>query len=250
MARPLPGDDAEAMRIFACMPWFDESPRWLASAVAGFAKLCDHVIAVDGAYFVYPEGRPASGGDQAETIISAARTAGIGCTVHVPQGVWMGNETEKRSCYAKIANALGTPYEDWLLVLDADEEVSEVSPLARFDLEQTDLDAAEIGMWTTDELRTWFGPSRRLYRLLPEMAYGPTHFSLHGRGHSGEPVWLNGLGEKYGEPLGDALSMVTQIRVEHKHHLRSETRAEKADVVGLLRPEFEPWPEPAETVKV
>jgi hypothetical protein len=226
------------------MVWFDEHPRWLAASVASFAKLCDHVIAVDGAYFAYPEGRPASGGEQAEAIIAAARTAGIGCTVHVPQGVWMGNETEKRTCYAKIANALGTPYEDWMLVLDADEEISEVSPLARFDLEATDLDAAEIGMWTTDELRSWFGPTRRLYRILPDMAYGPTHFSLHGTGENGDRVCLYGLGEKYGETMGDSLSMVTTIRVEHKHHLRSETRQEKADVVMRTRPLFEPWPEP------
>lgn len=223
------------------MIWFDEDPRWLAASVAAFAKLCDHVIAVDGAYFAYPEGRPASGGDQAESIISAARSAGIGCTVHVPQTVWMGNEPEKRSCYTKIACALGTPYEDWLLVLDGDEEVSWVSPLARADLEATELDAAEIGMWTTDEMRSWFGPSRRLYRLLPEMKYGPTHFSLSGRGQDGSTVWSNGLGVKYGEPLGDALSMVTEIRVEHKHHLRPETRTEKADEFNLLRPILEPW---------
>lgn len=234
------------MKVFGCLSWFDEEPRWLTASVAAFAKLCDHVIAVDGAFFVYPEGRPASGGDQAETILAAARAAGIGCTVHVPQGVWMGNEVEKRSCYAKLANALGTPYEDWLLVLDADEEISEVSPLARNDLETTDLDAAEVGMWTTDELRSWFGPTRRLYRLLPEMEYVGTHFSLRGTGLDGETVWLNGLGPRYGQTLGDALSMVTTIRVEHKHHLRSESRAEKADTKAKMIPLVEKWPEPVD----
>ena len=229
------------MKIWGCLAWFDEDPRWLAASTAAFAKLCDHVIAVDGAYYAYPEGRPASGGDQAEAIVAAARTAGIGCTVHVPKTVWMGNEPEKRSCYTKLANALGTPYEDWLLVLDADEEVSEVSPLARYDLEATDLDAAELGMWTTDELRSWFGPSRRLYRLLPEMEYGPTHFSLSGLGRDGDRVFVNGLGLKYGEPLGPALDMVQAVRVEHKHHLRPETRTEKANVFNALRPILEPW---------
>jgi hypothetical protein len=225
------------------MAWFDEDPCWLAASVAAFAKICDHVIAVDGAYFVYPERRAASGGDQAETITAAARAAGVGVTVHVPQTVWMGNEVEKRTCYARIANALGTPYEDWLLVLDADEEISEVSPLARADLENTDLDAAEVGMWTTDELRSWFGPSRRLYRMLPDMRYGPTHFSLQGVGRSGEPVWLNGLGPRYGQPMGEALSMVQQIRVEHKHHLRTGPRAEKAEHKAKMIPLVEPWPE-------
>jgi hypothetical protein len=76
------------------------------------------------------------------------------------------------------------------------------------------------------------------------MAYGPTHFSLHGTGENGDRVCLYGLGEKYGETMGDSLSMVTTIRVEHKHHLRSETRQEKADVVMRTRPLFEPWPEP------
>ena len=133
-----------------------------------------------------------------------------------------------------------------MLTLDADEEISSVSPLARADLEGTDLDAAEIGMWTTDELRSWYGPTRRLYRVLPEMEYVSTHFSLRGRGLSGEPVWLNGRGERFDEPVGDALSMISQIRVEHKHHLRSESRAEKADVVMTLRHVFEPWPELAE----
>ena len=223
------------------MSWFDEDPRWLTASVTAFAKLCDHVIAVDGAFFAYPEARPASGGDQAESIVAAARAAGIGLTIHVPQTVWMGNEPAKRSCYARLVNALATPYEDWMLVLDADEEVSWVSPLARRDLEKTDLDAAEVGIWTTDEIRSWFGPARRLYRVLPEMEYGPTHFSLSGRGEDGETVWLNGLGPKYGEPLGDALRMVTEIKVEHKHHLRTESRARKADEFNVLRPQLEPW---------
>jgi hypothetical protein len=46
--------------------------------------------------------------------------------------------------------------------------------------------------------------------------------------------------------MGDALSMVQAIRVEHKHHLRGEVRQEKADVVGRLRPVFELWPDKVE----
>lgn len=229
------------MRVFGCMIWFDENPQWLAANIAGMAKLCDHIVAVDGGYFAYPEARPASGGDQAEAIVGAARTVGVGLTLVVPGEVWMGNEPAKRTAYCQIVNALATPYEDWMLVLDADEEVSEVSPLARHDLEATDLDAAELGMWTTDELRTWFGPSRRLYRVLPDMAYGPTHFSLSGKGRDGEVVWLNGLGPKYGEQTGPALDVVQAVRVEHKHHLRPESRTAKADMFNALRPILEPW---------
>jgi hypothetical protein len=216
----------------------------LAATVASFAKLCDHVVAVDGAFFAYPEGRAASGGEQGESIQAAARAAGLGLTLHVPQTVWMGNEPQKRSCYAKLVNALATPYVDWMLVLDGDEELSEVSPLARRDLEATDLNAAQAGFWTTDELRTWYGPTRRLYRVLPEMSYGDSHYSLSGyRENVHKKVWLDGRGAQYGEPLEPALDMTTQIRVEHKHHLRRKERTDKADVFMNLRPSLEPWVE-------
>lgn len=231
------------MRIFGCLIWFDEDPRWLAATVASFAKIADHVIAVDGAFFAYPEGRAASGGEQGEAIQAAARVAGIGCTLHVPETVWMGNEPQKRSCYARLVNALATPYEDWMLVLDGDEEISSVSPLARKDLEATDANAAMIGFWTTDELRSWFGPTRRLYRVLPELEYGPTHYSLNGRAENGNYVWLDGRGPLYGEPLEDAVDLTSQIRVEHKHHLRPASRAAKAVVFNEMRPELEPWVE-------
>jgi hypothetical protein len=229
------------VRVFGCLIWFDEDPRWLAATVASFAKLCDHVVAVDGAFFAYPEGRPASGGEQGESIQAAARAAGLGLTLHVPQTVWMGNEPQKRSCYARLVNALATPYVDWMLVLDGDEELSEVSPLARRDLEETELNAAQAGFWTTDELRTWYGPTRRLYRVLPEMSYGDSHYSLSGISDESRRVWLDGRGVDYGEPLESALDMTTQIRVEHKHHLRRKERTEKADVFMNLRPSLEPW---------
>jgi hypothetical protein len=231
------------VRVFGCLIWFDEDPRWLASTVASFAKLCDHVVAVDGAFFAYPEGRPASGGEQGESIQAAARAAGLALTLHVPQTVWMGNEPQKRSCYARLVNALATPYVDWMLVLDGDEELSEVSPLARRDLEQTELNAAQIGFWTTDELRSWYGPTRRLYRVLPEMSYGDSHYSLSGISDESRRVWLDGRGVQYGEPLEEALDMTTQIRVEHKHHLRRKERTDKADVFMNLRPSLEPWVE-------
>jgi hypothetical protein len=237
------------VRIFGCLIWFDEDPRWLAATVASFAKIADHVVAVDGAFFAYPEGRPASGGEQGEAIQAAARAAGLGCTLHVPQTVWMGNEPEKRTAYTRIVNALGTPYEDWMLVLDGDEEISQVSPLARADLAGTALNAAQIGFWTTDELRSWFGPTRRLYRVLHRMEYGPTHYSLrgwtHGRVGTSGRVWLDGRGPAYGEPLEDALDMTSQIRVEHKHHLRAAPRTAKADAFNQLRPDLEPWVEVA-----
>jgi hypothetical protein len=230
------------VRVFACLSWFDESPRWLAATVASCARFCDHVIAVDGAYLLYPGGRASSGGEQAETIHATATAYGMGCTVHTPATVWGGNEVAKRNAYVGIADVLGTLYEDWLFVIDADEVVSDVSPLWRADLEAAEEDVAEVGYWSTDELRNWVGPSRRLYRLLPQLRYGPTHFTVRGWSQHRE-VFLNGRGSEYSESMVDALNLTSQIRVEHKHSLRDAVRNEAAVQYGLIRDEhdIEAW---------
>lgn len=230
------------MKIYACLAWFDESPRWLAATVASCARFCDHVIAVDGAYLHYPEGRSSSGGDQAETIHATAVAHGMGCTLLTPQTVWMGNEVEKRNAYVQAALAIGSTYADWLFVIDSDEVVTEVSPLTRSDLEATAEDVASVGYWSTDILRSWTGPSLRLYRLLPWLEYGPTHFTVRGWSKY-RWVFLNGRGSEYGETLADAADLTAQVRVEHKHHLREQARQERAGIYNSARLELElePW---------
>jgi hypothetical protein len=226
------------VRIFACLAWFDESPRWLAATVASCARLCDHVIAVDGAYLLYPGGRRSSGGEQAETVHATAVANGMGCTVHTPASVWQGNEVEKRNAYVAIARELGVYYDDWLFVIDADEVVSEVSSLARRDLESAQADVASVGYWSTDDLRNWVGPSRRLYRLLPQLRYGPTHFTVQGWSMFRQ-VFLNGRGSEFGEPLEDACDLTVQVRVEHKHSLRDAARDASAREWARMRDEHD-----------
>lgn len=213
------------MRIHACVAWFDEDPRWLAATVASLAKIADHVVAVDGAYFLYPQGRASSGGEQAETVVSVCASLGLACTLHIPDGVWMGNEVEKRNAYVRLAAGFGTVGEDWLLVIDSDEVVSFASPLTRRDLEETSLHVAEIGYWSTDEIRNWAGRSRRFYRLLDGLKYGPTHFTVQGVDPDmNTTIFVNGRGESYGEPLEAALDLSSQVRVEHKHSQRATVR--------------------------
>lgn len=221
----------------------------MAATVASCARFCDHVIAVDGAYFLYPDRRASSGGDQAETIHAVATANGMGCTIHVPADPWLENEIGKRNAYCRLALAIGTPHEDWLFALDSDEVISEVSPLARADLAETELNAANVGFWTTDELRSWFGPTRRLYRMLEDIRYGPSHYTIRGTDRSGDEVFVNGRGvthgARYGEIPGAALDLTTQVRVEHKHHLRPEPRGRKATEYNemALRMGIEPWVE-------
>jgi hypothetical protein len=212
------------VKVWACLSWYDENPRWLAQTVASLAGFADHVIAVDGAYALYPGGRRSSGGEQAETIQAVAAQSGLGCTIHVPQTTWQGNEVEKRNAYLRIAGALGTVDEDWLFVIDADEVLTDVSPMARADVQASEALSGEVDRWTTDEMRCDYGRVPRLYRLLEHMEYGPTHFTLGGDLATGERVFLYGRGSAFDEEFVTPDDFTSQLRMEHKHHLRAMTR--------------------------
>src|SRR6266498_1360247 len=57
------------LKIIAILSWFDESPSWLSACVASLARAgCSHLVAVDGAYRLYPDGRPHSGIAQQDAI--------------------------------------------------------------------------------------------------------------------------------------------------------------------------------------
>src|SRR6266498_603798 len=64
----------EVVRIYGLLSWYDERQDWLAAAVTSAAKLCDGIIAVDGAYALFPDSlrHPTSGAEQAATILETA----------------------------------------------------------------------------------------------------------------------------------------------------------------------------------
>ena len=70
------------MRVVGCLIWYDEQPSVLATAVAGFTRVCDTIVAVDGAFALYPQARPRSAPEQAETVRSVCESAGVGCVVY------------------------------------------------------------------------------------------------------------------------------------------------------------------------
>jgi hypothetical protein len=232
------------VKIHALLIWYDEQPRQLASCVAGIARLADHLVAVDGAFYRYPQGRPHSGGSQATTIYETAVAAGMAVTLHSPATVWHGDEPAKRNHSLDLARAQATEMEDWLLVLDSDETVTWVSELARKDLEETDSHAADVQFHVTESNpHDWQGRTRRLYRLLPGLRYTTTHFTMAGYDPDlGEQVFVNGRGGEYGEPFQDALDLTAQVHVEHRHGLRTPERDRAAAEFMQLRHFTEPWP--------
>jgi hypothetical protein len=48
------------MSVVGLISWWDESPTWLAASITSLGRFCDHVVALDGRYALYPDrARPA-----------------------------------------------------------------------------------------------------------------------------------------------------------------------------------------------
>ena len=226
------------MRVVGLLSWYDEAPSWLAATVASAAKLCDHVVAVDGAYGLYPAGRARSEPMQAETILRTCDALDIGCTIIRPREVWRENEVQKRTHAFAACRPEVTPGEDWIIVLDADDVMVTVPADARMRLELTDLDVAEI---TLVERETWVGDEtpgpgqmldlpprtsqvqRRIFRAADEITVVGAHFCYFAR--TGEKTsWYWGTND---HGLTDAMPL-HGIEVEHRSRHRDLNRRQAA----------------------
>lgn len=155
------------MLITLITSWYDEQPDWLYGLVASVNGICSHVVAVDGAYALYPYGRGRSAPEQAAAITQAARDNDLGLTLYEPGWPWVGNECEKRNMMFRLA-AVTEP--DWMLILDGDERVL-ASPINLHDLlESTDAPAVDVCHALTDRPQ---GRCRKLYR--PPLRVGTFH---------------------------------------------------------------------------
>lgn len=213
------------MRVVGLLSWYEEPASWLAETVASAARLCDHIIAVDGPYAQFPGAlrKPASGSEQADVIAHAAAGAGIGCTIHTPRAPWWGGEVEKRDWMFRTAELITTDA-DWLLVIDADEVLSTVPPDTRDLLTQTDLDVAELRIWDRDGSEIL---DRRLLRALRGLQVEGAHYvwTAPGKVLRGNQT-LQELAPA--APLWD-------VRMEHRYRHRAQDRqADKRDYYAKL----------------
>lgn len=233
------------MKVIAALSWFEESPIWLSSLVSSTVGLVDHFVAVDGAYFLYPDSikHPVSGPEQAEAIIQTAKALGMGATVHIPTGPWMGNETEKRTFLFQLANLHATPGDDWLFVVDGDDIVNRVPADTKDRLAATPHDVAEVGLWWREDWEhspkriaearwmasgdgmpdEWSVHHRALVRANPTLRCGYAH-QIYEIGYPGEPARrLRGQVDDDMTPL-EAAEDLTDLRVEHRHAFRNPAR--------------------------
>lgn len=215
------------MRIHALLSWYEEPYSCLAATVSSLKGLCDSVIAVDGAYALFPGSlhRPNSGPEQANVIASVCHSLRMDVTIHQRGEPWWKNEAEKRGFMFTLGETVSEP-EDWYFLIDADETVSGIPGDARERLEASDLLAAECQMWEKDYLHvlpdgTQVGalgvhPIRRFWRALRGIEVGPAHHQFH----VGD-IWLSDAGRPY--LLGEALAM-HDLKMEHHNVFRSDER--------------------------
>jgi len=238
------------MRIAGLLSWYDESPHWLATAVAGFARVCDVIVAVDGAYRLYPGARPRSHPSQVEAITRTAEALGIGCLVYQPDDVWRGNEVEKRNTLLQLAGPLLREGEDWVLVFDADFHILRCEPeLVRATLTTTDAAVATYvildgkDFLADPELHElaakhpvsteWTLRTRDVYRWTPTLRVGPAHWCYSAE-VDGERRWLRG---PYRE-LAPAVNLDRALVVYHRTQDRAEERRQAAQGYYEMRERY------------
>lgn len=217
------------MKIVGLLSWYEEEADWLAACVTSLSRCnVDHLVAIDGAYFLYAGGRPKSDALQARTITEVCYGLGIGLTLVQPQKVWYGNEVEKRTALFRHGEAITTP-DDWYMVIDADAVITNSIGDLHGQLERTDLDCAEMTLYEHHDV-TKPGtevlpiesqqPIRNLFRAVRGLEVVGNHYTY--RTPDGRYLWGQPSEHRTLEP---ALELPS-IRMEHRTRQRRIARSQ------------------------
>ncbi len=180
------------MDITAMISWYDESPDRLEQCIRDVARLgANRVVAVDGAYALFPGGQPYSDFEQGLRMSRVCHELGITFVEHVPNGVWRGNEVEKRKFMLEMAKASRA---DWLLIWDADYELERFEPSQPvadlLDASWDDFASVEFNESEDTELG-WY-PCRLFMRNYPHLHMGSNHYTYYpGSGDAAKSLILD-----------------------------------------------------------
>lgn len=203
------------MKLVALLNFYDERPDWLAVCVASLATCCDHVVAMDGAYAMFPQARSNSGDVQAGAIIGTAQALGLGVTYSAPKDAWKGNEVEKRNALVQMGKSVADPG-DWFLVMDADMIVKDVPGGLHATLSETDCMVGTYLIEETFQGQAGRHPIRYLVRCAEDLHLTRTHFGYR-RGDT--LLW----------EMGGLPAVQTDLVIEHRGHERAVTRNQRGD---------------------
>lgn len=110
------------MRLHALLSWYDEPLSTLEDCVTSVAKAgVQSLVALDGAYCLFPDGKAASPSGQVVTLKTLCRKLGIDCSIVVPADLWVDEEAKRTALFALALEA--SEPGDWWLGMDADTVV-------------------------------------------------------------------------------------------------------------------------------
>jgi hypothetical protein len=228
------------VKIIALLSWYDELPEHLDECVRSLEGVADSLIAIDGAYELFPGGQTKSPFEQWQVLQKAAIEAlGAEWQLRYPQKLWPrpGEVGKRKAMWAyglELAeqNLLGSP--DWLFWVDADEYVEWVVDGRgglRERLETTERHVAEVAMVQREEKPGGVDmtyPIRRFFRALPELTCHDAHYHMTALAPGGERLTVLG-NENYHGQLAPAEDLTQLLRLRHRKGERNFDRARARD---------------------
>jgi hypothetical protein len=216
-------------RITALLSWYDETPAWLTRCIHSLNHLpTSHLIAIDGAYQLYPNAQAQSHPHQHQAIKHAAQAIGIPHHIHAPTQPWAG-EVEKRNHLFELAEQTNA---DWYLVIDADEHITAAPTYdhVHHQLDNTTFDVAAVTLTEPGHpLGTITYPTHpRLFRAIPGLRAVKDHFTYTTPDE--RKLWGDAKRARL-EPRHD----LTAIVIEHHKQFRHRDRREAANTYYTLR---------------
>lgn len=197
--------------VCALLAYYDEHPKWLGQLVdsltmAGVTRL----VAVDGAYALYPNARPRSAGGCQQALEGACHKTGIQLFHHTPDDVWE-DELAKRSFLFEFGETV-TQDHDWYFVVDADERVTQAPASLPILLDRLDTLVGEATLWDSrSEI-----PLRMFFRAKRGLKVVGNHYTYQLP--DGRRLWGN---------WNDQLELATPVPVlvQHRDEQRPKARA-------------------------
>jgi hypothetical protein len=232
-------------KVIGILCWYDESPAWLAATVASFAPLFDHLVALDGAYILFPGAleQPASDVAQANTITEVCAAVNLPLTLYRPTEPFFGNEVEKRNKSLQLAATVRESEDDWYCVVDADLVAHYIAEDAKQILSESDHIVAEYGQLNVRNVQdlvdehgvapnmTWEESKREavrgMYRALDGLQYEQAHYVLTAPTSRGK-IYLWGNRNLHQPYVDEALDLTTVVKANHRNSVRERIRAGKA----------------------
>lgn len=169
------------MKLVALLSFYDEPPEFLHRMISSLpqAGITD-LVALDGAYALYPNGTASSPEEQHDALDEACTAAGIRLHLHIPATTWHGNEVEKRTRLFELGERV-TSEHDWYLITDGDEEIRNADPYLAGHLAGTVFDVAQCELIEPDKTHPGFPKFFRAIRGLHCKANHYTYATPDGR---------------------------------------------------------------------